>query len=118
MEIRRRSVCWQLRLPRSWMQNVAAEMNLAETASSSSKGDAFGLRWFTPTVEVDFCGHATLAAAHALWERVGSTAARLPGSTRRAAGLTAKLVDDRGNSIRARLSVHAREIVRAAQGNA
>ena len=50
------------------MQNVAAEMNLAETAFVVGAGDAFGLRWFTPTVEVDLCGHATLAAAHALWE--------------------------------------------------
>jgi PhzF family phenazine biosynthesis protein len=54
----------------SWMQKVAAEMNLAETAFvvAGSDQDAFGLRWFTPTVEVDLCGHATLAAAHALWE--------------------------------------------------
>jgi PhzF family phenazine biosynthesis protein len=52
----------------NWMQNVAAEMNLAETAFVVAGGDAFGLRWFTPTVEVDLCGHATLAAAHALWE--------------------------------------------------
>lgn len=51
-----------------WMQNVAAEMNLAETAFVVADRDAFGLRWFTPTVEVDLCGHATLAAAHALWE--------------------------------------------------
>ena len=51
-----------------WMQNVAAEMNLAETAFVVAGDDAFGLRWFTPTVEVDLCGHATLAAAHALWE--------------------------------------------------
>lgn len=51
-----------------WMQSVAAEMNLAETAFVVGGPDAFGLRWFTPTVEVDLCGHATLAAAHALWE--------------------------------------------------
>jgi PhzF family phenazine biosynthesis protein len=54
--------------PEDWMQNVAAEMNLAETAFVVAGGDAFGLRWFTPKVEVDLCGHATLAAAHALWE--------------------------------------------------
>jgi PhzF family phenazine biosynthesis protein len=52
----------------SWMQSVAAEMNLAETAFVVPIEDGFGLRWFTPTVEVDLCGHATLAAAHALWE--------------------------------------------------
>ncbi|MDQ6617211.1 MAG: PhzF family phenazine biosynthesis protein [Actinomycetota bacterium] len=51
-----------------WMQSVAAEMNLAETAFIDRRGDQFGLRWFTPTVEVDLCGHATLASAHVLWE--------------------------------------------------
>ncbi|MDG2014474.1 MAG: PhzF family phenazine biosynthesis protein [Pirellulaceae bacterium] len=51
-----------------WMQNVAAEMNLAETAFVFPDGDRFQLRWFTPTVEVDLCGHATLATAHVLWE--------------------------------------------------
>jgi PhzF family phenazine biosynthesis protein len=50
------------------MQNVAMEMNLAETAFLYPRGDAFHLRWFTPAVEVDLCGHATLAAAHVLWE--------------------------------------------------
>ena len=56
--------------PRSdaWMQSVAREMNLAETAFLVRAGDEFGLRWFTPTVEVDLCGHATLASAHVLWE--------------------------------------------------
>jgi len=53
--------------PRDWMQQVAAEMNLAETAFVERQGDAFGLRWFTPQTEVDLCGHATLAAAHVLW---------------------------------------------------
>src|SRR6266404_3734779 len=52
----------------SWMQSVAREMNLAETAFLVRHADAFQLRWFTPTVEVDLCGHATLASAHALWE--------------------------------------------------
>ena len=51
-----------------WMQLVAAEMNLAETAFLIRRPDGFGLRWFTPTCEVDLCGHATLASAHALWE--------------------------------------------------
>jgi PhzF family phenazine biosynthesis protein len=50
-----------------WMQAVAAEMNLSETAFVCPAGSDFGLRWFTPAVEVDLCGHATLAAAHALW---------------------------------------------------
>lgn len=53
----------------AWMQAVAAEMNLSETAFVVPEQDgAFGLRWFTPTVEVDLCGHATLASAHALFE--------------------------------------------------
>jgi PhzF family phenazine biosynthesis protein len=51
-----------------WMQQVAAEMNLAETAFVVPGPGGFGLRWFTPTVEVGLCGHATLASAHALWE--------------------------------------------------
>lgn len=52
-----------------WMQNVALEMNLAETAFLvRRKDEAFDLRWFTPAVEVDLCGHATLASAHVLWE--------------------------------------------------
>jgi predicted PhzF superfamily epimerase YddE/YHI9 len=53
----------------AWMQNVAREMNLAETAFLLPRPDGYGLRWFTPTVEVDLCGHATLASAHVLWER-------------------------------------------------
>ncbi len=52
-----------------WMQLVAREMNLSETAFVSPRSDGgFDLRWFTPTVEVDLCGHATLASAHVLWE--------------------------------------------------
>jgi PhzF family phenazine biosynthesis protein len=53
--------------PEAWMQSVAAEMNLSETAFLLQEGDAFRLRWFTPTTEVPLCGHATLASAHALW---------------------------------------------------
>jgi PhzF family phenazine biosynthesis protein len=52
----------------AWMQNVAAEMNLAETAFLLQRPDGWGLRWFTPELEVDLCGHATLASAHVLWE--------------------------------------------------
>ncbi|MBI3839237.1 MAG: PhzF family phenazine biosynthesis protein [Planctomycetia bacterium] len=51
-----------------WMQSVAAEMNLSETAFVRPVGEGFELRWFTPAIEVDLCGHATLAAAHAIWE--------------------------------------------------
>lgn len=52
----------------AWMQQVAMEMNLAETAFVWPEGEGFRLRWFTPTVEVDLCGHATLATSHVLWE--------------------------------------------------
>jgi predicted PhzF superfamily epimerase YddE/YHI9 len=52
----------------AWMQAVALEMNLAETAFLLPEADGWRLRWFTPTVEVDLCGHATLASAHLLYE--------------------------------------------------
>src|SRR5438128_5994902 len=51
-----------------WMQDVAREMNLSETAFLHREADEWSLRWFTPTVEVPLCGHATLASAHVLWE--------------------------------------------------
>ncbi len=60
-----------------WMQEVASEMNLSETAFLVPGSDSFGLRWFTPKMEVDLCGHATLASAHILWE-TGSVPAGLP----------------------------------------
>jgi PhzF family phenazine biosynthesis protein len=50
-----------------WMQAVAAEMNLSETAFVRPIEEGFDLRWFTPAVEVELCGHATLASAHVLW---------------------------------------------------
>jgi predicted PhzF superfamily epimerase YddE/YHI9 len=62
----------------TWMQQVAREMNLSETAFLVRRVDeacAFDLRWFTPTVEVDLCGHATLASAHVLWEAAAIGAA-------------------------------------------
>ena len=51
-----------------WMQSVAREMNLSETAFLVRAADGYDLRWFTPSVEVALCGHATLASAHVLWE--------------------------------------------------
>ncbi|HPH95972.1 MAG TPA: PhzF family phenazine biosynthesis protein [Anaerolineaceae bacterium] len=51
-----------------WMQNVAAEMNLSETAFLVPEADGYRLRWFTPLAEVALCGHATLASSHILWE--------------------------------------------------
>jgi len=51
-----------------WMQDIAMEMNLSETAFLYKQGDIYDLRWFTPEEEEDLCGHATLASAHILWE--------------------------------------------------
>ncbi len=62
----------------AWMQGVAREMNLSETAFLVRRDNGvFDLRWFTPRVEVDLCGHATLASAHVLWEE-GHLAAHAP----------------------------------------
>ena len=63
------AVCF-LDAPRDdgWLQSLAAEMNLSETAFLLPEGDGYRLRWFTPRVEVDLCGHATLASAHVLWQ--------------------------------------------------
>ena len=53
----------------AWMQRLAAEMKHSETAFIRPRDDGgYDLRWFTPEVEVDLCGHATLASAHVLWE--------------------------------------------------
>jgi PhzF family phenazine biosynthesis protein len=52
----------------AWMRNVAREMNLSETAFLYPEDGGYRLRWLTPAVEVDLCGHATLASAHVLWE--------------------------------------------------
>ncbi len=54
--------------PAAWMQAVASEMNLSETAFLHREERGYNLRWFTPKVEVELCGHATLASAHVLWE--------------------------------------------------
>jgi PhzF family phenazine biosynthesis protein len=74
----------------AWMQIVAREMNLSETAFLYRHGDGYNLRWFTPTVEVDLCGHATLASAHMLWEQ-GHLAPQEPAQFQTKSGLlTAK----------------------------
>jgi PhzF family phenazine biosynthesis protein len=70
----------------SWMQRVAREMNLSETAFLRRSDDGFALRWFTPAVEVDLCGHATLASAHALWE-IGQLGASEPARFHTRSGL-------------------------------
>ena len=54
--------------PEDWLRNVAREMNLSETAFLVPRHGEFDLRWLTPSVEVDLCGHATIASAHVLWE--------------------------------------------------
>jgi predicted PhzF superfamily epimerase YddE/YHI9 len=69
-----------------WMQSVAREMNLAETAFLQRENDGYRLRWFTPTVEVALCGHATLASAHVLWES-GHLASSAPARFHTLSGL-------------------------------
>ena len=80
----------------TWMQNVALEMNLSETAFVLKQEDGFNLRWFTPTVEVELCGHATLASAHILWE-VGLLASHQPARFHTLSGLL--LAERRGEEI-------------------
>ena len=66
-----------------WMQSVAAEMNLSETAFVRALDDGFELRWFTPAIEVELCGHATLASAHVLWtEAVVNKSLAIPFQTK------------------------------------
>jgi PhzF family phenazine biosynthesis protein len=80
--------------PDSWMQKVALEMNQSETAFVCKCSDgSWNLRWFTPQVEVNLCGHATLAAAHALWQHAGETAAMVEFHTLSGL-LTAKRIGD------------------------
>ena len=82
--------------PEEWMQRVARELNHAETAFVWPLNGGFSLRWFTPTTEVELCGHATLAAAHYLWDSGGLPADRVvhfetlsgPLSARQAGGWT------------------------------
>lgn len=69
-------------LPDETMQAIAAENNLAETAFFVREGDGFRLRWFTPSVEVDLCGHATLASAHLLYAQLGYRGDRIDFETR------------------------------------
>lgn len=64
------------------MQNIASENNLSETAFFVQEGDSYRLRWFTPTTEVDLCGHATLASAHVLFEHLGYDEAEIIFNTK------------------------------------
>ncbi|MEN8131944.1 MAG: PhzF family phenazine biosynthesis protein [Pseudomonadota bacterium] len=70
----------------AWMQAVAGEMNLSETAFIRPEGSSYDLRWFTPIMEVDLCGHATLAAAHVLWEQ-GLLSRKVPANFNTRSGL-------------------------------
>ena len=77
-----------------WMQSVALEMNLSETAFLLKQDRDYSLRWFTPTTEVPLCGHATLASAHVLWtEGYASTGQAINFQTKSGL-LTAKYRDD------------------------
>jgi len=69
-------------LPDSMMLQIAEENNLSETAFAVPSGDGYGIRWFTPVVEVELCGHATLATAHVLFEHVSYPGDRLRFYTR------------------------------------
>jgi len=69
-------------LPDEILQAVAAENNLSETAFFVSKDGGYELRWFTPAKEVDLCGHATLAAAHVLFEQLGFSGEEITFHTR------------------------------------
>lgn len=79
----------------AWQQRVAREMNQSETAFVVPDGDDFHLRWFTPTVEVDLCGHATLATAHVLWNTGHAARGRAISFSTRSGVLTANQTDDR-----------------------
>jgi PhzF family phenazine biosynthesis protein len=78
----------------AWMQAVAAEMNLSETAFLWPEEDGYRLRWFTPAVEVDLCGHATLASAHTLWAAGYLQAGEVARFVTRSGLLTATQVGD------------------------
>ena len=74
----------------SLMQQIAMENNLAETAFYVNNGDYYALRWFTPTVEVDLCGHATLAAAFVLWNYEGHSSDEIKFISQRSGELKVK----------------------------
>ncbi len=69
-------------IPDDIMQSIAEENNLAETAFFVRDGEKYTLRWFTPTIEVDLCGHATLASAHILFQELGYNKEAIVFSTR------------------------------------
>ena len=82
-----------------WMQLVAREMNLSETAFVVPGQPAWALRWFTPVTEVDLCGHATLASAHVLWERGLLRPTESAAFDTRSGRLTATRVDSESGDV-------------------
>lgn len=81
-------------LPAPQMQKIAAENNLAETAFFIPQGEDFELRWFTPELEIDLCGHATLATAHIIFTELGYTKNIIHFHTLKAGTLTVTRMDD------------------------
>lgn len=81
-------------LPDETMQKIALENNLAETAFFVPDGDDFMLRWFTPELEIDLCGHATLASAHILFTELGFTGEEIRFKTKVAGTLTVSKKED------------------------
>jgi PhzF family phenazine biosynthesis protein len=79
----------------SWLRLVAREMNLPQTAYLRRRADGFELRWFTPTTEVELCGHATLASAHVLWEN-GDLSPDAPARFHTRSGVLTATRDDTG----------------------
>src|ERR1700722_8446807 len=77
-----------------WMRNVALEMNLSETAFLHPENGGYRLRWLTPAIEVDLCGHATLASEHVLWEEGHIPADAEARFHTRSGLLTCKLLGD------------------------
>jgi PhzF family phenazine biosynthesis protein len=85
-------------LPDSFMQKIAAENNLAETAFfvPNSNNDGYELRWFTPEVEIDLCGHATLATAHIIFTEMSPMKEEINFQTKSAGELTVLRQKDTG----------------------
>lgn len=79
--------------PAEWMQDVARELNLSDSAFLVKQNDGYDLRWFTPVAEIDLCGHATLAAAHVLWETGRLAALEAPRFHTKSGLLTVRKVD-------------------------
>src|SRR5262245_21407150 len=95
-----------------WLQAVAQKMNLADAAFLVPTAGGFDLRWFTPNIEVDLCGHATLASAHIFWQQRQATGDEILFSTRSG---TLKAVH-RGDSIELDFPVTPEEAAQAPPG--